>query len=392
MRAIVKIVLTIGFLGAVAVNATAQNSVWATDSGPSLFQSLGIQAGTTARSQILPPVQTQFTIVNKAPRINNTYKTSVLFVETASQEQILQSDVPAPRSAVTMPPSRDTVLKAGTRSVSPRPAVIVPQAEQVGGEAVLMTQAEPIVQVASPVAVVPPAQISVLSTMGDWAQILSSYAKMDTDGLMRFDYAGLKASAQSTAMLARYIKTQSAKMPSTMGRNEAMAYWANLYNALTVQIVAENYPVPSIRKIKSGYRAGPWKLDLVKVEGKTLSLDDIEHGIMRPTFNTPLVHYMVNCASVGCPNLKASPWQAATLEADQEAAARAYINSPRGASFSKGRLKVSSIYRWFKKDFGVGEAGVLAHLTKYADEDLRASLSSKTKIDKYDYDWGVNAP
>ena len=225
-----------------------------------------------------------------------------------------------------------------------------------------------------------------------WRNVLVNHTKQDASGLVRFDYAGLSAAPDDMAALSSYIEEMTAKAPSTFARAEAMAYWANLYNALTVQVVAENFPVKSIRDIKSGWRAGPWKRDLVTVEGETLGLDNIEHDIMRPTFGTPLVHYMVNCASVGCPNLKETPWQAATLDADLDQAARAFINSPRGAMSDRGRLQVSSIYKWFEEDFGGDQAGVLAHLTQYADEDLAAKLVARTKIDKYSYDWGVNAP
>jgi len=225
-----------------------------------------------------------------------------------------------------------------------------------------------------------------------WRNVLVNHTNKDTDGLVRFDYASLKASPNDMAALTSYIDELAAQKPSTFERNEAMSYWANLYNALTVRIVAENYPVKSIRKIKSGLLPGPWKKDLVTVEGETLSLDNIEHGIMRPTFQTPLVHYMVNCASIGCPNLKETPWQAETLEADLETAARAFINSPRGVTTNKGRLQVSSIYKWFQKDFGGSQQGVLEHLSQYADEDVAAKLLGRKKIDKFGYDWGVNAP
>ena len=225
-----------------------------------------------------------------------------------------------------------------------------------------------------------------------WRNVLVNHTNRDMDGLVRFDYAGLKAAPNDLAALSRYIDELAVQKPSTFGRNDAMVYWANLYNALTVQIVAENYPVKSIRKIKSGFLPGPWKKDLVTVEGESLSLDNIEHDIMRPTYQTPLVHYMVNCASVGCPNLKETPWQAATLDADLETAARDFINSPRGVMTNKGRLQVSSIYKWFQKDFGGTEKGVLEHMAQYAHEDIAAKLLGRTKIDKFDYDWGVNAP
>lgn len=225
-----------------------------------------------------------------------------------------------------------------------------------------------------------------------WRNVLVNHTNKDADGLVRFDYAGLKAAPNDMTSLTSYIDELTAQQPSTFERHEAMVYWANLYNALTVQIVAEHYPVQSIRKIKSGFLPGPWKKNLVTVEGETLSLDNIEHDIMRPTFETPLVHYMVNCASIGCPNLKETPWQVATLDADLETAARAYINSPRGVTSDRGRLQVSSIYKWFEKDFGGSQQSVLEHLAKYADEEVAAKLLGRKKIDKYDYNWGVNAP
>ena len=226
-----------------------------------------------------------------------------------------------------------------------------------------------------------------------WRNVLVNHTNEDANGLVRFDYASLKASPNDMAALTSYIDGLAAQKPSTFERKEAMAYWANLYNALTVRIVAENYPVKSIRKIKSGLLPGPWKRDLVTVEGEELSLDNIEHGIMRPTFKTPLVHYMVNCASIGCPNLKETPWDAKTLDADLEVAARAFVNSPNGVTLnSKGRLQASSIYKWFQKDFGGSQQGVLEHLAQYANEETAAILEGRTKIDKFEYDWGVNAP
>ena len=226
----------------------------------------------------------------------------------------------------------------------------------------------------------------------NWAHILKTYVRSDKSVLNRFDYAALKANPKDMASLDGYLKHAASRRPSKMSKDAAMAYWANLYNALTVQVVTQNYPVTSIRKIRTGFRAGPWRRDLITVEGKTLTLDNIEHDIMRPTYKTPLVHYMVNCASIGCPNLKATPWTAATLTQDQEAAARVFINSPRGAVIDGDRLQVSSIYKWFKKDFGGTEAGVLSHLRTYANPELAMALKRRKKIDKYAYDWDVNAP
>ncbi|MBL4870072.1 MAG: DUF547 domain-containing protein [Robiginitomaculum sp.] len=292
------------------------------------------------------------------------------------------------------------MIGVGVGSTSPLNQQLIPQSADIAGEVepvfqtAQMTDMLPIVLVAQTENLSPQAQSVTPQIMppNGWAQILSKYTSMDGQGLVRFDYGGLRSTPSDMKLLADYIAKLSTKSPSAMANNEAMAYWANLYNALTVQVVAQNYPVTSIRKIKSGRRKGPWKRKLVRVEGQDLSLDNIEHDILRPTYKTPLVHYMVNCASIGCPNLKTSPWQAATLQADMEAAALAYIGSERGAKFENNRLEVSRIYKWFKKDFGNSETGVLEHLRQYGDADIRQKLATRTKIDKYGYDWALNAP
>jgi len=316
----------------------------------------------------------------------------------------VQASSPAAQGQ-SIPPSLDGPRAAGPSSASPPSASFVPQIAQDGGEAEPFLRVQVIAQVMAQAQRiettaendVPISTDNIAPASLYWRDILDRYTQDGDAGLTRFDYAGLSASVEDTANLAKYIDHMAAQTPSTFAPDDAIAYWANLYNALTIQIVAENYPVKSIRKIKSGYRAGPWKRKLVMVEGNELSLDNIEHDILRPTYQTPMVHYMVNCASIGCPNLKTTPWQSATLAADQEAAARAYINSPRGVKLNKGRLQVSSIYKWFKADFGGDAAGVLAHLNTYADADLRAALAGRwkegrRKIDKYSYDWAVNAP
>jgi hypothetical protein len=129
----------------------------------------------------------------------------------------------------------------------------------------------------------------------------------------------------------------------------------------------------------------------VTVEGKRMSLDDIEHGTMRPFFRDPRVHYAVNCASIGCPNLWPRVWRAATLEAELDAAAAAYVNHPRGVTvLPDGRLRISSIYTWFREDFGGNEAGVIAHLRQFAAPPLSQRLSGRTSIAEDAYDWALN--
>jgi hypothetical protein len=122
-----------------------------------------------------------------------------------------------------------------------------------------------------------------------------------------------------------------------------------------------------------------------------MSLDDIEHGALRAEYRDPRIHYAVNCASVGCPNLLDRPWRASTLDADLDAAARAYVNHPRGVAVRPdGTLQVSSLYKWYDEDFGASDAGIIEHLRQNADEPLAAQLAGDVRITADAYDWALN--
>ncbi len=225
-----------------------------------------------------------------------------------------------------------------------------------------------------------------------WSAILSEFVVESDDGVNRVDYERLQGDTAARTSLNAYIETLAAQPVSALPDDAQFAVWANLYNALTVRVIIENYPVDSIRDISSGlFSRGPWKQDVITVEGATLSLDNIEHDILRVRFDDPRVHYAVNCASIGCPNLQTKAWTADSLDEDLNAAARAYINHPRGVSFRRdGRLEVSSIYRWFREDFGGSDAGVIAHLLQFADDDLAERINARPNIAGHDYDWSLN--
>lgn len=221
-----------------------------------------------------------------------------------------------------------------------------------------------------------------------WDKFLGAYVRTLKDGRTAVDYGAVTAADKQA--LKSYIATLAAQNPADLSQREAMAYWINLYNALTIDVVLDNYPVKSIKNIFSGIRPGPWARELVTVNGVKLTLDMIEHGILRPTFKDNRVHYAVNCASVGCPNLATHAYTGATLDVMLDAGARAYINHPRGVSITNGKVTASSIYNWFKGDFGGDDASVIAHLSKYAAPGLKAELATIKKIDRYDYDWTLN--
>ncbi|MGP1397411.1 MAG: DUF547 domain-containing protein [Inquilinaceae bacterium] len=224
-----------------------------------------------------------------------------------------------------------------------------------------------------------------------WDRLLRTYVRLPADGIARFAY-GAVTPADRAALVA-YVRRLGAVPVSSLNRGEQWALWTNLYNALTVGTVLDHYPVASIRDIDISpglFANGPWGRSMIAVEGQALSLDDIEHRILRPIWQDPRIHYAVNCAALGCPNLAAEAFTSANAEPMLEAAARAFVNHPRGVTISDGRVRVSSIYHWFEEDFGGSDRGIVAHLMRYADPDLAAALRGRTMVRDLGYDWRLN--
>lgn len=224
-----------------------------------------------------------------------------------------------------------------------------------------------------------------------WDGFLHTYVKPSADGINRVAYG--KVSAADKSKLDDYLLRMQGVRIGQYAQAEQRAYWINLYNATTVKTLLDHYPVESITKINISpglFARGPWGKKQLKVEDADIALDDIEHRILRPLWKDPRTHYAVNCASLGCPNLVAQAYTAANMETLLDAGARAYVNHPRGASVENGRLIVSSIYEWFKADFGGDDAGVIAHLKKYAEPKLAAQLAGIDRISDNRYDWALN--
>lgn len=224
-----------------------------------------------------------------------------------------------------------------------------------------------------------------------WDQILQTYVRPGPSGAMCVDYGGVRA--PDHAAVDAYIHYLEAFPVSQARRDEQLAYWVNLYNALTVQVVLKHYPVDSIRDIdiSPGWFAnGPWGAKLATVEDHKLSLNDIEGRILRPVWQDPRLHYVINCASVGCPDLAPSAFTGADMEIRLDRAARAFVNHPRGVRVASGRARLSSLYKWYREDFGGDDHAVLAHLRQYASGKLSEALNDVDAIGGYDYGWSLN--
>ena len=209
-------------------------------------------------------------------------------------------------------------------------------------------------------------------------------------GINLVRYAAVSKKARG--LLNNYLKTLESTAVTSFSRAQQRAFWINLYNASTVNLILEHYPLESITKISfSFFSFGPWDEELLTVEGEELSLNDIEHRILRPIWRDPRIHYALNCASLGCPNLLPQAFTELNTESLLEQGARDYINHPRGADVQNDSIILSKIYEWYQADFGANEAGVLLHLQQYSTKErLKFWPTDELEIE-YQYDWRLNA-
>lgn len=226
-----------------------------------------------------------------------------------------------------------------------------------------------------------------------WQDNLNKYLlTSNTSGINLYDYNSV--SQQDHQQLKQYLLQLSQLDPRRYTKNEQMAYWINLYNALTVDLILNHYPVDSIRELGDSFFAfGPWDDELIQIEGQKLTLNDIEHRILRRIWQDPRIHYAVNCASISCPNLAKLAYTAQNLDQLLNQGARDYVNHQRGVNWRKNQLVLSKIYSWYQEDFGGSEDSLIEHLIKYADSDLGEKLkghSDDTTDIRYRYDWQLN--
>lgn len=194
------------------------------------------------------------------------------------------------------------------------------------------------------------------------------------------------------AKLKSYIQAMQKVDINDYNRDVQRAYWINLYNALTLDLVLDAYPVDSIRDIGGGlFSSGPWKKRYLRVDGEKLSLNDIEHRILRPIWRDGLTHYGVNCASLSCPDLSAKAYTGDNVYTLLRENARDYVNSTDGLAFNDDDdLIVSKIYEWYGKDFGDSDRAIISHLRRFADPMLSVRLDMRSNIEDYGYDWSLN--
>ena len=206
-----------------------------------------------------------------------------------------------------------------------------------------------------------------------WTKILQAYVAENGD----VNYKGLQ---ESPKPLNTYLKNLAANAPKeNWSKAEKMAFWINAYNAYTIQLILDNYPTESIKDIKD-----PWGQTFFEIDGKTMSLNTIEHEILRPMGDSR-IHFAIVCASESCPKLLNCAYEAETLTDQLDQAAREFINDPSKNSMTASEITISKIFKWFKSDFPKGDA-FITYLNKYST----VNISPDTKINFQNYNWSLN--
>ena len=207
-----------------------------------------------------------------------------------------------------------------------------------------------------------------------WDQLLGKYVSASG----KVNYKGL---LQEKSKLEEYLNLLSANTPQPAWKREkVMAWWINVYNAFTIKLILEHYPVKSIKDIDK-----PWDTPFIKLGGKTYTLNQVEHEMLRARYKDPRIHFAVNCASFSCPSLPTQAFTEANLNQMLEKYTRAFINDSRHNSLSSQKAEVSSLFDWYKEDF-TKQGTVIDFINKYTQTKLDASA----KITYKTYNWSLN--
>lgn len=219
-----------------------------------------------------------------------------------------------------------------------------------------------------------------------WSVFLSKYIKTNK-GLNLVDYKSVNK--KDLQDLNSYINSLENLSISKYNKVNQKVYWINLYNALTVKIILDNYPVNSILDIKlSGlFKVGPWDKKLLTIEGNKVSLNDIEHRILRPIWKDKRIHFALNCASIGCPELQTTAFTVLNVEELLKRSEQNFIQSPRGLEVTSKSILLSSIFKWYSVDFGKNESQILEYLSRIKGIELSTFKGKKVK---YQYNWDLN--
>ena len=217
---------------------------------------------------------------------------------------------------------------------------------------------------------------------GEWDALVKKH--VSKNGMV--DYQGF---LKDKKQLQVYLDKLSANRPtSKWSKNEKMAFWINAYNAFTVKLILDNYPIKSIKDIKRGipFVNSVWDIAFIPMGKEKIDLNYIEHTILRKEFKDPRIHAAINCASFSCPLLRNEAYYASRLDEQLNDAMRKFVNDSQRNQLDKSNIKISKIFSWFAGDFKVNGSSVVDYLNKYAKKRVQPNA----KIDFLEYQWELN--
>jgi len=240
---------------------------------------------------------------------------------------------------------------------------------------------------ASPNAPARPAHAGTTSQSGwdsaGWRTLLDAYATSDA----RFRYRALRENPAHVALLTELVASIGAATPASWSRDEQLAFYINAYNVLVVRTVIDRWPIESVMRSEGFFDGATYS-----VAGLERTLNALENEVIRgPTFNEPRIHFAVNCASIGCPPLRGSPYTAAGLDAQLHEQAEAFVRTTSRIDRGERRVSVSQLFEWFADDFAPA-GGVRAFLVAHLEGDDRELVrDAAIAISHFEYDWALNS-
>ena len=231
-----------------------------------------------------------------------------------------------------------------------------------------------------------------------WTQLLGKHVAWINGGVAsQVDYAGFKVDQPALDAYLASLSAVTREQYNGWSRDQQLAYLINAYNAFTVKLILDHYPLTSIKEI-GGVFSNAWKQRFIPLLGQTMTLDELEHGMIRESgvFDDPRIHFAVNCASIGCPALRTDAFVAEQLETQLEDGQQRFLSdrSRNRYNTEKRRFEVSKIFKWYGKDFsdkwGSLEAYLQQHASLLADSQAVDKARKNTRIDFTYYDWALN--
>jgi len=209
----------------------------------------------------------------------------------------------------------------------------------------------------------------------------------------RVDYAGLQAEPDALDHYLSDMERVTSEQFDAWEEAQQLAYLINRYNAETLRLIIDHYPIKSIKNIGNVLK-GPWDQPIVRLFGETITLNTIEHEILRKEYQEPRVHFALVCAAVGCPPLRAEAYSATRLDTQLEDQGRIFMANQKKNYYDADKqvLQLSPIFKWFRTDFETEKRSLQAFVAPYFSQATAALLADrKAKLKFTYYDWSLNS-